>query len=200
MYSLYEDYYTENLSKDDLALYLGFKKYLKTEIKRIAHEVNKVLSSGLSKINEEERKAYHESEEYKKAVEAKKEAEAARDAENASYAEYNRAIQAEYDKQMAGMRGMYSGLESELKRLGYWTPAGREYVGHTKADSSIYDSPPKFKYSKIKIPNIKEYTPVKSVQIKKERIKKYRNKYSDTSTCIGLLFLFLDYGFRKFSF
>ena len=210
MYNSYEDYYIKKLNKDDLALYLGFKEYLKSEMYRVAYEVNQVLSRGLDKIDEAERKAYYESEEYKKAVQEKNVAEAAKAAEEAKYVEhnkaewakcneYNNAVLAKYVKQTAGREGKYRGIDKSLSRLGYWSPASADHIGHIMGDDPSYDErpklmSPKLMHSSIKVPVVKEYVPKKSVEVKKARVMKYRNKYNNLSTVIGLLFLFMDCG------
>lgn len=205
-----ENLYIKSLDKEELTLYRGFKEYLKSEIYRIAHEVDQVLSRGLDKIDEEERKAYYASEEYKKAVEARNAAEAAKAAEEAEYVEYNNAelarcnkynedVMAKYSKQTEGRQGRYRGIETDLKRLGFWSPAGSDHIGHIMGDDLSYDEKPKLMtpnlmLSSIQVPSVKEFVPVKSVKIKKARIMKYRNKYNDLSTLIGLLFLYLESG------
>ena len=188
-----QNYYIQSLSKEEKALFLGFREYLKSEICRIASEVDRVLSVGLDKIDEEEKKAYYGSEEYKKALEEKNAAEAAKAAEDAKYDEYNKAVIEQYYKEQAGRQGKYSGLNKMLSRLDYWSSASSDHVGHIKGGDPDYDDAPQLKHSHIKIPNI-EYVPVKSVNVKKARIAKYRSKYNNLCTVMGLLFLFLDKG------
>lgn len=189
-----QNYYIQSLSKEEKALFLGFREYLKSELCRIAGEVDRVLSTGLDKIDEAEKKAYYESEEYKKALEEKNAAEAAKAAEDAKYDEYNKVVLEQYYKEQAGRQGKYRGLNKMLSRLDYWSSASSDHVGHIQGGDPGYDDMPQLKHSHIKIPNI-EYTPVKSVKIKKARIAKYRNKYNNLCTVMGLLFLFLDKGY-----
>ena len=189
-----QDHYFQHLSKEEKALYLGFREYLKSEICRIACEVDRVLSVGLDKIDEAEKKAYYESEEYKKALEEKNAAEAAKSAEDAKYDEYNKSILAKYAKEQAGRQGKYRGLNKMLGRLDYWSSASSDHIGHIKGGDPNYDDGPQLKHSHIKVPNI-EYVPKKSVKVKKARIAKYRSKYNNLCTVIGLLFLFLEKGY-----
>ena len=84
------------------------------------------------------------------------------------------------DKKIKESSGIYKGITEFEHKLGVWVPA-KKTLG---AETHITHSKPSCENELI-------YIPISKTDYVAEKAQKYRRKYSDTNTVIGLLFLYL---------